>query len=118
MEAAGKVMPSAGDAGRALARTVDQAGTGAHDVIDKVSGAARPVVDRIASGAHQAVDKITSAVGEAAETVGVKGEQLKNAQVRAMEQCRGYVRGHPVQSLGIAIAAGFLLSRLLSWSSR
>jgi ElaB/YqjD/DUF883 family membrane-anchored ribosome-binding protein len=71
-------------------------------------------VDRLASGAHQAVDKIADAAGQAAETLGVKGEQLKNAQMQAMEQCRGYVRDHPVMSLGIAVAAGFLLSRLLS----
>jgi hypothetical protein len=38
------------------------------------------------------VDKIAGAAGQAAETLGVTGEQLKNAQVHAMEQCRGYVR--------------------------
>ena len=114
LEATGRVTPSPTDAGRTLARTVDQAGSGAHDVIDKVSDAARPVVDRIASGAHQAVDKIASAAGQAAEALGVKGEQLKDVQARAMEQCRAYVAENPVTSLGIAIAAGFLLSRLLS----
>jgi ElaB/YqjD/DUF883 family membrane-anchored ribosome-binding protein len=118
MEAAGNITPSPNDGSRTLARTVDQASTGAHDVIDKVSDAARPAVDRIASGAHRAVDKIANAAGQAAETLSVKGEQLKNAKVRVMEQGRGYVRDHPVTSLGIAIAAGFLLSRLLSWSSR
>ena len=109
MEPAGKVTPSPTDGNRTLARTIDQASMGAHDVIDKVSNATRPVVDRIASGAHQAVDRIASAADQAAETLDVKGEQLKNAQVRAMEQCRGYVRDHPVTSLGIAIAAGFLV---------
>lgn len=118
MEASGKVTSSPGDGSRTLARTVGQASTGAHDLIDKVSDAAGPVVDRMASGAHQAVDRIAGAADRAAETLGVKGERLKNAQVRAMEQCRDYVRGHPVKSLGIALAAGFLLSRLLSWSSR
>jgi len=113
MEATGIVTPSYNDGNGTLARTVDQASTGAHEAIDKVSDAARPVVDRIASGAHRTVDKIASAAGQAAETLGVKGEQLKNAQVQAMEQCRGYVRDHPVTSLGIAVAAGFLLSRLL-----
>jgi ElaB/YqjD/DUF883 family membrane-anchored ribosome-binding protein len=116
MEAAGNTTSSPNDGSRTLARTVDQASTGAHGVIDKVSDAARPAVDRIASGAHRTVDKISSAAGQAAETLGVKGEQLRNAQVRAMEQCRGYVRDNPVTSLGIAMAAGFLLSRL--WSSR
>jgi ElaB/YqjD/DUF883 family membrane-anchored ribosome-binding protein len=114
MEAAGKLTPSPNDGSRNLARTVDQASTRAHDVIDKVSDASRPAVDRIASGAHQAVDKIASAAGQAADALGVKGEQLKNVQVRAMEQCRGYVRDNPVTAMGIAIAAGFVLSRLLS----
>lgn len=113
MEADGEVRPSRNDATRALARTVDQASTGAHEAIDKASDAARPVVDRIASGAHQAVDKIASTAGQAAATLGVTGERLKNTQVRAMEQCRGYVRDNPVVALGIAIAAGFLLSRLI-----
>ena len=113
METTGKFTPNPNDGSRNLGRTVDQASTGAHDVIDKVSNAARPAVDRFASGAHQAVDKIASAASQAAETLGVKGEQLKNAQAKAMEQCRGYVRDNPVASLGIAIAAGFLLSRLL-----
>jgi len=116
MEAAGNSASGPSDGSRTLARTVDQASAGAHDAIDRVSSATRPVVDRIASGAHQAVDKIAGAAGQAAETIGVKGDQLKHAQVRAMEQCRGYVRDHPVTSLGIAIAAGFVLSRL--WSSR
>ena len=116
MEATEKSTSYPSDGSRTLARTVDQASTGVHDAIDKVSDAARPVVDRIASGAHQAVDKIAGAAGQAAENLGVSGEQLKNAQMQAMEQCRVYVRDHPVASLGIAIAAGFLLSRL--WSSR
>jgi ElaB/YqjD/DUF883 family membrane-anchored ribosome-binding protein len=118
MEAAGNTTPSPNDGSRTLARTVDQANSGAHEGIDKVSDAVRPAVDRVASSAHRAVDKMASAAGRAAETLGVKGEQLKNAQVRAMEQCRGYVRDHPVASLGIAVAAGYLLSRLVSWSSR
>lgn len=113
MEANEKATPNPHDGSRHLTRTVAHASTGAHDAIDKVSGAARPMVDRIASGAHQAVDKIAGAAGQAAETLGVRGEQLKNAQVRAVEQCRGYVRDKPVTALGIAIAAGFLLSRLL-----
>ena len=114
MEITGKVTPNPNDGSRNLGRAVDQAGMGAHDVIDKVSGAARPAVDRIASGAHVAVDKIASAAGQAAESLGVKGEQLKKFQVQALEKCQGYVRANPVMSLGIAIAAGYLLSKLLS----
>ena len=118
MEAVGTVTSSPTDRGRTLARSLDQASTNAHDAIDKTSNAVRPVVDRIASDAHQAVDQLASAAGQAADTLDVKGEQLRNAQVRAMEQCRGYVRDHPAVSLGIAVAPGFLLSRLVSWRSR
>jgi ElaB/YqjD/DUF883 family membrane-anchored ribosome-binding protein len=113
MEDAGKFTPSSDDGSSTSARAVDQASTGVHKTIDKVSDAARPAVDRIAAGAHQAVDKMAGAATQAAETLGVKGKQLKNAQVRLIEDCAGYVRDHPVTSLGIAVAAGFLLSRLL-----
>jgi ElaB/YqjD/DUF883 family membrane-anchored ribosome-binding protein len=95
-------------------RTVDHASAGAHGAIDRVSDAARPAVDRLASGAHEAVDKIAGAATQAADALAVKGEQLKGAQVRAMDACRGHVREHPVASLGIALAVGFVLSRLLS----
>ena len=118
MEATEIVTPSFNDGSRTVGRTVDQAASGAHDAIDKISDAARPMVDRVASGAHQAVDKIAGVAGRAAETLGVKGGQLQDAQVRAMEQCRGYVRDNPIASIGIAVAAGFLLSRLLALTSR
>ena len=71
-------------------------------------------IDKASNSAHEAVDKIASATNQAAETLGEKGEQLKNAEQQLMENCRGYVRDNPITSLGIAAAAGFLLSRLLS----
>ena len=71
-------------------------------------------IDKAANSAHEAVDKIASATNQAAEALGEKGEQLKNAEQQLMENCRGYVRDNPITSLGIAVAAGFLLSRVLS----
>lgn len=115
METTGNFRPGNTDGSRnPLSAGPEAARTGAHNAIDKVSDAARPMVDRLASGAHQTVDKLAGVATQAAETLGVKGEQLKNFQTQAMEQCRGYVRENPVVSLGIAIAAGYLLSRLLS----
>jgi len=102
------------DASGAIARTVDNAASGAHSAIDKASETARPAVDRLAAGAHQAVDKIAGAASDAAETLNLKSEQLMDAQAKMTETCREYVRANPVTSLGIAVAAGFLLSRLLS----
>jgi ElaB/YqjD/DUF883 family membrane-anchored ribosome-binding protein len=71
-------------------------------------------VDNAANSAHEAVDKIASATNQAAETLAGKGEQLKNTEQQLMENCRGYVRDNPITSLGLAAAAGFLLSRLMS----
>ena len=102
------------DPTRPLGRAIDQAGASAHSTIDKASDAARPAVDRLASGAHQAVDKIAGAAGQAVETLGIKGEQLSDAQARLAEAGRNYVRDNPMRALGIAIAAGFVLSRMFS----
>jgi ElaB/YqjD/DUF883 family membrane-anchored ribosome-binding protein len=71
-------------------------------------------IEKASKSAHEAVDKIASATNQAAEALGEKGNQLKNAEQQLMENCRGYVRDNPITSLGIAVAAGFLLSRLLS----
>jgi ElaB/YqjD/DUF883 family membrane-anchored ribosome-binding protein len=71
-------------------------------------------IDKASHSAHEAVDKIANATNQAAEALGEKGEQLKNAEQQLMESCRSYVQDNPITSLGIAAAAGFLLSRLLS----
>jgi ElaB/YqjD/DUF883 family membrane-anchored ribosome-binding protein len=71
-------------------------------------------IDNAFNTAHEAVDKIASAASQAAEALGDKGEQLKNAEHRLMDDCHGYVRANPIASIGIAVAAGFMLSRLLS----
>jgi hypothetical protein len=113
METTEIVTPSFNEDNRPVG-TIDKARAGAHGAIDKASDAARPAVDRLASGAHQAVDKFASAAGQAAETLSARGEQLKNAQAQAMEQTRIYVRENPVTAIGIALAVGFVLSKLLS----
>ncbi|MGZ8183024.1 MAG: DUF883 family protein [Methylobacter sp.] len=71
-------------------------------------------IEKASASAHEVVDKITNAASQATEALGEKGEQLKNAEQQMMNQCRGYVRDNPITSLGIAVAAGFLLSRLSS----
>ncbi len=71
-------------------------------------------VDKASNYAHEAVDKIASISNQAAEALDEKGLQLKNAEQRLMHNCQGYVRDNPVTALGIAVAAGFLISRLLA----
>ena len=70
--------------------------------------------DKAANSAHKSFDKFASTTNQAAEALGEKGEQLKNAEQQLMEDCRVYVRDNPITSVGIAVAAGFLLSRVVS----
>jgi len=71
-------------------------------------------IDKVSNYAHEAIDKVASVSNQAADAIDEKGGQLKNAEQRLMKDCQTYIRDNPVTSLGIAVAAGFLLSRLLS----
>jgi ElaB/YqjD/DUF883 family membrane-anchored ribosome-binding protein len=64
--------------------------------------------------AHETVDQATRAATHAADAFDEKSEQLKKAEKRLIKDYTTYTRDHPVKSLGIAVAAGFLLSRVLS----
>ena len=66
-------------------------------------------VDRIAQSAHEAVDKTASMASSYAERFSTKGEQLMQMPEDWMTSARDYVRDNPLQALGIALAAGYLL---------
>ena len=72
------------------------------------------ITDKASDFAHDAGEKIANATHQAADALSEKGEQLKNAEQRLMNNCCAYVKDNPATSLAIAVAAGFLLSRLLS----
>jgi ElaB/YqjD/DUF883 family membrane-anchored ribosome-binding protein len=66
-------------------------------------------VDRLAQSAHEAVDKTASIASSYAERFSTKGEQLMQLPEDWMTTARDYVRENPLQALGIAVAAGYLL---------
>lgn len=72
------------------------------------------MTDKALDFVHDTGDKIASVTSQAAEVLGERGEQLKNAEQQLVDSCHGYVRDNPLTSLGIAVAAGFVLSRVLS----
>lgn len=63
--------------------------------------------------AHEAIDKIAGAAYHAAEALNEKGEQLIDAEQQLIHNARDYIDKNPVTSLGMAVVAGFVLSRLL-----
>ncbi len=74
----------------------------------------KETIDKVSHSAHAAVDKIAHASHQTAEVLGEKGEQLRTAEEELVESYRDYIRENPISSVGIAVAAGFLLSRLLN----
>lgn len=100
--------------------TIGKAATGAHSAVDKVAGAAdeaarkaKPAIDRVAAMAHQAVDRAAGAAGPTADWLSEQSDGLKATQKKLLEDTCRYVSANPLKSLGIAVVAGFLLSRIV-----
>lgn len=100
------------------ARAIQDRSSAAHAKIESASDAAYPAVDRILTGAHQAVDKLSGFASVAADTVSEKTVQLKEAHARLMTTGRTQVREKPALAVGIALAAGFVLARILGSRQR
>lgn len=79
----------------------------------ETSPAIGPLVERAAAGAHDAVDFAADAAGAAAKAVDKKGAQLVKLHGRYMESARERVRENPLTALGIAAAAGAVVSLLI-----
>jgi ElaB/YqjD/DUF883 family membrane-anchored ribosome-binding protein len=77
------------------------------------SGEASLSIDKVAAMAHQAVDKAADAAAPTAEWLTEQGDSLKATQKKLMADTCNYVSTNPMKAIGIAIAAGFLLSRFL-----
>lgn len=101
-------------AGGKTAQAVEKATASAHQQIDSAQGAAKPAVDQAAQGAHAAVDKASDMANRSAEAFDRKSEQLGEAKDEFARATEKYVHEHPMASIGMAVAAGFLLSRILS----
>ena len=107
-------MSPASDLSKAAGRTVDNASSSAHDAVDRASNAAGPAVQNLASGAHSMIEKATTVATQAAEKLNVTGEQIRDVQARFSDVCKVQMKENPVMTLGVAVAAGFVISRLLS----
>lgn len=99
---------------------VKKATSGAHAVVDSIADAAdeatrkaKPAIDQVAALAHQAVDKTAGVVAPAADWLTEQGAGLNATQKKLMADTRGYISANPLTSMGIAVAAGFVLSRMI-----
>lgn len=108
---------TSGVAGSNKGVNVNQTASGMHDKIDRAAESARPAVERAVNTAHEKVDQLADMASHASETFDQRAAEFKEMQAKFMENATSYVQTHPMASLGIAIAAGFLLSKMMSSSS-
>ena len=73
----------------------------------------KPPIDQVADMAHQAVDRAIGAVTPSADWLTGQGENLNATRRRLVRTTSTYVSDNPFKSVGIAVLAGFLLSRLI-----
>lgn len=84
----------------------------AENAVNRAAQGAHAMVDRVAEKAGPAIERVREGVNNASESVGRGVEQFGEMRERWLEDCRGCVRDHPLVSIGLAVAAGALLSRL------
>lgn len=99
---------------------VSRTAASAHGAVDKVAGAAddaarkvKPAIDRIADAAHQSVDRVAGAAAPAATWLSEQADRLDARQRTLTADTSQYVSAHPWKSLGFALAAGFVIGRLM-----
>jgi ElaB/YqjD/DUF883 family membrane-anchored ribosome-binding protein len=69
-------------------------------------------IDRVASLAHQVMDKAADAAAPTADWLAEQGKSLGATQRKMIADSCKYISGNPLKSVGIAVAAGYLISRV------
>ena len=100
--------------------TLNKASSSAHAVVNSIAGAAdeavgkaKPAIDKVVAMAHQVVDRAAGAAAPTTDWLAVQGESINATQKQLVADTRSYVSANPLKAVGIAMVAGFLLSRLI-----
>ncbi len=93
--------------------TVDSESLATPTIPDSREESKSETIDRIAGAAHQTVDRVAQRAGSALQSLRGSSEAWKGTGDQSLERVQEYVRERPLTALGIAMAAGFLLSRLI-----
>lgn len=88
--------------------------TQAHGGVDAAESnptATASKVDAAAKSAHAAVDRSAQALHQAAESLTAQGANVQELQETALSAVNKVMREKPLQAIGLAALAGFLLAR-------
>lgn len=70
------------------------------------------MMNKAAARVHGAIDEVANAAKPAANWLEEQGEALTEGGGKLLDRTGKYIAAHPLQSIGLAIAAGYLISRL------
>jgi ElaB/YqjD/DUF883 family membrane-anchored ribosome-binding protein len=70
------------------------------------------MLNKATTRVHGALDQVADAAAPAAQWLEEHGEALNASGQKLMYRTRKYVTANPLQSLGMALAAGYLISRI------
>lgn len=80
----------------------------------EVAEQAASKLGQLSDTAQQTVERLTHAASQAASRLGARTHDFWEAQGPAVEKARDYMREHPVVTIGVAVAIGLVISRLLT----
>jgi ElaB/YqjD/DUF883 family membrane-anchored ribosome-binding protein len=90
-----------------------------HDVLEKAESVAgeaqdkvKPVVSRLPQAAQAPIYEAVHAAADAASTLTERADDFMEDQQRRLGSATAYIRENPLQSVGIAFGAGWLIGRL------
>jgi ElaB/YqjD/DUF883 family membrane-anchored ribosome-binding protein len=83
---------------------------GATDVAEQAASK----LGQLSDTAQQTMERLTHAASQAASRLGERTHEFWEAQGPAVEKARTYMREHPLVTIGVAVAIGLVLSRLLT----
>lgn len=90
---------------------MDTQAHGGVDAADSNYTAAASKVDAAARSAHDAVDRSAQVLHQAAESLAAQGTNVQELQEAALSAINTVMREKPLQAIGVAALAGFLLAR-------
>lgn len=71
------------------------------------------VLSKAVARMYGAVDQVADAAAPAAQWLEDQGEALSTRGEKLRDGTRNYVTAHPLRSLGLALAAGYVINRLM-----
>lgn len=113
MDTTSGTIPPNGSAGAMQGNGSGTRTASVHSAIDEAARKAGPAIDRAASMAHDAADRMSAVGTQTADWVSAQTEQLSAAQKKLVDDTCAYVAANPLKSLAMALAAGYVISRIL-----